>query len=83
MHPGDYSGHVIDLGVELTNVNATQTLSTSKNSETDEVNDDEIFSTNANKIPIVNDQSYQQVNIRQETIKRRKEKKNKRNLIFF
>ena len=56
MHPGDYSGHVIDLGIELTNVN---TLSTLKNSE-------DIISTNANKIPKVNDQFCQQVKINQD-----------------
>ena len=50
MHPGDHSGHVIDLGVEYA---ATQL---SSNSIKDEAEEEPL-----NKTPTINEENYQQV----------------------
>jgi hypothetical protein len=55
MHPGDHSGHVIDLGIDL----STGQLSTQIPLISDEINEQQI-----NKIQAINEQnhqSYQQV----------------------
>ncbi len=62
MHPGDHSGHVIDLGIELPTVQLpTQVPLTSIKNE---MHEPQIMSTNTNKVQTVNDYGhpfYQQV----------------------
>ncbi|CAF3663935.1 unnamed protein product [Rotaria sordida] len=66
MHPGDHSGHVIDLGLDLANTitqSPTDVSLTSSNDEVDEMNEQQIISTNINKIRSANEnaqQSYKQ-----------------------
>ncbi|CAF3824104.1 unnamed protein product [Adineta steineri] len=62
MHPGDHSGHVIDLGLDL-NTNANQLSSLSSSNEFDELNEQQILSSSTNKISAINEnihQTYQQ-----------------------
>jgi hypothetical protein len=60
MHPGDHSGHVIDLGVDLAAAQlSTQSPSISCKDEAIEINEQQIFSTNANKIQAKNENGYQ------------------------
>jgi hypothetical protein len=62
MHPGDHSGHVIDLGIEPT-ISQLQTQVPSISIK-DESIERQIISTNSNKIQAINEhihQSYQQV----------------------
>jgi hypothetical protein len=55
MHPGDHSGHVIDLGVELATTQLpSQTPLTSYNDESEEMNEQQIVNENGH-------QFYQQV----------------------
>jgi len=67
MHPGDHSGHVIDLGLDFTTAATqfpTQVPIGSDGDEFDETNEQQIYSTNTNKILAINEnghQSYQQV----------------------
>ncbi|UJR28965.1 hypothetical protein I4U23_010182 [Adineta vaga] len=59
MHPGDYSGHVIDLGLEVaTAAAAANQLSLLSNRDDQE--EQQILTTNNNKMKITNENDHQQ-----------------------
>ncbi|CAF4615425.1 unnamed protein product [Rotaria sp. Silwood1] len=62
MHPDDHSGHVIDLGLDLANTTTqspTEVSFTSNNDEINEMNEQQIVSTNTNKIRTANENNQQ------------------------